>query len=73
MQLSNSQFSIKSGGVGSTQLASNAVTTAKITDANVTRAKLASAVTDELDSKLEASDIDVSWDSTEGILEIEIA
>jgi hypothetical protein len=34
---------IATGGVGATQLASNAVTTAKITDANVTTAKLADA------------------------------
>ena len=39
---SSGVFSIKTGGVTSTQLASNAVTTAKITDANVTADKLAS-------------------------------
>jgi hypothetical protein len=42
LQLVGSEFSIKDGGVGTTQLASNAVTTAKITDANVTADKLAS-------------------------------
>lgn len=73
LTLSNANvFSIKDGGVGSTQLASNAVTTAKITDANVTRAKLASAVTDELDSKLEASDIDVQFNTTTGVLTIDV-
>jgi hypothetical protein len=41
LHLAASQFSIKAGGVGTTELASNAVTTAKITDANVTLAKLA--------------------------------
>ena len=69
---SGNVFSIKAGGVGSTELASNAVTTAKITDANVTRAKLASAVTDELDSKLEASDIDVDFNQTTGVLTIAV-
>lgn len=44
-----------------------------IKDGGVTRAKLASAVTTELDSKLESDDISVSWDSTTGILEIEVA
>lgn len=42
LQLSGNTFSILNGGVGTTQLASNAVTTAKITDANVTAGKLAS-------------------------------
>ena len=69
---SGNVFSIKAGGVGSTELSSNAVTTAKITDANVTRAKLATAVTDELDSKLEASDIDVQFNSTTGVLTISV-
>lgn len=72
LTLSNNEFSIKAGGVTSTELASNAVTTAKITDANVTRAKLASAVTDELDSKLEADDIAVSFNSTTGVLTISV-
>ena len=47
--------------------------TFSIKDGGVTRAKLATAVTNELDSKLEADDISVSWDNTTGILEIEIA
>ena len=37
----NNVFSIKAGGVGATQLASNAVETAKIKDSNVTTAKIA--------------------------------
>ena len=36
----NNQFKIKDGGVGSTQLASDSVLTAKIKDANVTTAKI---------------------------------
>lgn len=40
---------IVAGGVTATELAENAVTTVKIADANVTRAKLNSDVTDELD------------------------
>lgn len=36
--------SIKAGGVGATQLAANAVTTAKILDGNVTEAKLSAAL-----------------------------
>ena len=40
LQLSGNQFSIKDGGVGSTQLASNSVITAKIKDGNVTTAKI---------------------------------
>ena len=46
--------------------------TFSIKNGGVTRAKLATAVTDELDSKLEASDIDVSFDTTTGILTIEV-
>lgn len=42
LSLSGTTFSVANGGVGTTQLADNAVTTAKITDANVTAAKLAS-------------------------------
>lgn len=41
LTLSGNQFSVTSGGIGATQLASNAVTTVKIADANVTEAKLA--------------------------------
>ena len=37
----SNQLIVKSGGIAATQLASNAVTTVKITDANVTYAKLA--------------------------------
>ena len=43
-----------------------------IKNGGVTRAKLATAVTDELDSKLEASDIDVSFNDTTGILTISV-
>lgn len=39
--ISKKKLQIKDGGVGATKLASNAVTTEKITDANVTLAKLA--------------------------------
>ena len=46
---------VPSGGIGSTQLSTNAVTTDKITDANVTEAKLASNSVTE--SKI-ASDVD---------------
>ena len=38
----NGQVIVKSGGITATQLAANAVTTAKITDGNVTNAKVAS-------------------------------
>lgn len=72
LTLVNNEFKIKNGGVDTNQLASNAVTTAKITDANVTRAKLASAVTDELDSKLEVDDIDVDFNTTTGVLTIAV-
>ena len=41
LTLSSNQFSVTSGGIGATQLGSNAVTTVKILDANVTEAKLA--------------------------------
>lgn len=40
---------IVAGSIGSTELATNAVVTAKITDGNVTKAKLAQAVQDSLD------------------------
>jgi hypothetical protein len=40
LTLSGTSFSISNNGVGATQLASSAVTTAKIADANVTLAKL---------------------------------
>ena len=43
-----------------------------IKNGGVTRAKLATAVTDELDSKLEASDIDVQFNDTTGILTISV-
>lgn len=52
---------IVAGSIGSTELASNAVTTAKITDGNVTKVKLATSVQDSLDladSALQASDIE---------------
>jgi hypothetical protein len=39
----NRTIDVATGGIGSTQLASNAVTTAKITDANVTTVKIADA------------------------------
>lgn len=54
----NGVFSIKAGGVTSTQLASNSVTTAKIVDGNVTTAKLdAKAVTK---AKL-ADEVSAQW------------
>jgi hypothetical protein len=43
VEISGGKVALKAAGVGSTQLASNAVTTAKITDANVTTAKIADA------------------------------
>lgn len=43
----NRTLSINTGGVGTTQLADNAVTTTKITDANVTPAKLSQKITRE--------------------------
>jgi len=43
LHLSSTTFSIKALGVGTGEIASNAVTTAKITDANVTLAKIANA------------------------------
>lgn len=43
-----------------------------IKNGGVTRAKLATAVTDELDSKLEAEDIDVSFNTTTGVLTISV-
>lgn len=48
--LSGGQFSIKTGGVDTTQLANSAVTTAKIADSNVTADKLAnnSVTTDKI-------------------------
>lgn len=45
LSLSGTTFSVATSGIGATQLAANAVTTAKILDANVTAAKLAT-VTD---------------------------
>lgn len=46
--------------------------TFSIKDGGVSRAKLATAVTNELDSKLEASDIDVQFNTTSGILTISV-
>ena len=51
---------IVAGGVGTTELADNAVTTIKIADANVTKAKLATAVQtslDKADSAVQAADV----------------
>ena len=70
LTLSDGEFSIKAGGVTDTELASNSVTTAKITDGNVTRAKLATAVTNELEAKLDVADIDVNFNTTTGVLTI---
>lgn len=58
---------VDAGGIGATQLASNAVTTAKITDANVTYAKLEAATNVKLSrsstSVSTAALTTVSWDS----------
>lgn len=50
VHLAGTTFSVKSGGITSTQLAANSVTTTAITDANVTTAKIADAnvTTDKL-------------------------
>jgi len=44
IEVSGDALQIKASGVGTNQLASNAVTTIKITDANVTNAKLANSI-----------------------------
>lgn len=59
LQISGTTFSIKSGGVTVTQLANDAVETAKIKDANVTYAKLSStciaSIKADADSEINAA------------------
>jgi hypothetical protein len=58
IEISGDALQIKASGVGTNQLANNAVTTLKITDANVTNAKLAnSTVTVTGDSGTQAIDL----------------
>ncbi|MBR0573391.1 MULTISPECIES: YadA-like family protein [Pasteurellaceae] len=57
----NGKVSVKDGGISTNKLVDNAVTTAKIKDANITKVKLATNVTDILNKvgagKIEAGDM----------------
>jgi len=55
LTLTGNTFSITAGGVTATELGSNAVTTAKILDANVTEAKLDSALANKINAKTDVT------------------
>lgn len=72
--LSNGQFSIKSGGVNTTQLADSAVTTAKINGSAVTTAKIndGAVTTDKIDNSAVTADkiasaVKSSWLTTSNV------
>lgn len=59
LTLSGSEFSISDGGVDTTQLATGAVTTDKIEDANVTETKLDSTLANKINAKTDRYAVDV--------------
>lgn len=59
LDLVGSEFSISDGGVDTTQLATGAVTTDKIEDANVTEGKLDSTLANKINAKTDRVGVDV--------------
>jgi len=54
LTLAGNTFSVTAGGITATELAANAVTTAKILDENVTEAKLSSTLASKINAKLDS-------------------